>query len=333
MLVYSSIYANTPFKLSNKTVQEGAKLILVNDYEKADLFWNRVIKEKPELPDGYFFILMNMHVKMIDFENYDESQKFEQYCDTVIAIAGNYSEKTANDYYVNFYSGVIHFYQAFIYSKMNKNINAFLKARAGAKELERCMAIDSSIYEPYPLLGAYKYWKSKKAGFLRAIKFIKDERKLGLEYLEKGIEKSVALNVFARDQLAWIYIDKGEPNKALGLTSANLKDFNNSRSLKWTYSHSLLALQYWEKALKEFILLHLQYKELLPQAEYNYLYTFNKIITLKLKDSLKQKNSKQIHTLIEEFQKWRKNKKNNLSSQKILEEIDKKLQIINKEIT
>ena len=322
---FLNIHSQTPFLIEQEVLNNGSRLILSNSYKEADIFWSRIIKQNPELPDGYFFKLMAMHIKMIDYENYTEAEKFNTYCDTVIAAAEKYSDKVKNEYYKYFYTGVVHFYQAFIYSKMENNISAFLSARAGASELKKCIEIDSAVCEPYPLLGAYKYWKSKKAGFLRKIKFIKDERELGIKFIKKGMKKSSTLSIFAGDQLAWIYIDKGEPNNALELARNNLDFFSGARSLKWTYAHSLLALQSKKIALKKFIDLHLEYKKILPAAEYNYLYTLKKIATLYLEENLEVTNKKQVLGLFKDYKKWQRVNKSNKNNEKIREKLNEKI--------
>ncbi len=326
MLLSACAEAATVFVIPHEEIDKGISLMMSDSFDKALVYWEKIQHKYPDVPDGYFFRMMTLHMYMVDLENYSRINSFNEACDTLQKIAVKFSAEKNNEYYVNFYSGVINLYNAFIHTKTGNSILAVFKAASGAGELEKCVEADSSIYEPYLLLGSYKYWKSAKSGFLRVLKVIKDERRKGTHYLQKVREKSDAMKVFAGDQLAWIYVDKSELTKAYAICKANLEAYPNSRALKWTYGNVLLALKKNEEALRLFYGLNREYLLLLPEAQNNYLSTLSKIFSLALKIKLRESDTEILLRLKNEFVSENLRKKLSTADRELIEEINKLLE-------
>ncbi|GAB4173882.1 MAG: hypothetical protein Kow00108_08730 [Calditrichia bacterium] len=269
-----------PYLLPDSIIQQGVLMTLEGKYTKASDFWDSLEVKYGDLIDVQFFKLLNHHIYMVDFEDYSLYPEFRSNMEKLMILA-----RQESSYRKNFFTGAILFYDSFLLSKQDKWFKSFRQAYKGAGFLEKAVEIDREMAEPYIALGAFKYWKSAKAGVLKIVGLISDERKKGIEYLEFALNHVDGFPKYlARDQFAWILLNEQQPSKALKIARKNLHELPSSRFFKWTVAHCLEGVKQYKEARKLFFELFSSYRNGFNQNNneyyYNYLYTFYKVLEL-----------------------------------------------------
>jgi tetratricopeptide (TPR) repeat protein len=249
---------------------------LNSQFDRAERFWDSLKEKSNYSVEVRFYKLLNQQLKMLDLEDYSSAEQFDRDMNQFLKEL-KYEQSGIRK---NFFAGSVYFYKSFLLSRMGKLLSAFQYAIRGRKLLEKCVREDSTFLEPYIALGAFKYWKSVKAGFLSKIGLIKDEREEGVRLLKIAVKNISGYSVIlARDQLSWILINEKQPTEALILSKENMKMIPQSRFIKWTLMETYEALRNYERALQLAIELNHFYGQVVKHFPVNFLVTLQKIFT------------------------------------------------------
>jgi len=131
-------------------------------------------------------------------------------------------------------------YKAFYLSRKKKYFSGIRTAMAAIDQLEKVVEIDSLVYDAYLGIGNYKYWRSRLTRILNWLPFISDQREEGLKLIILSLEKGTYTRWAALNDLAWIYIDRNEPEKALKYALMGLDEFPDSRFFLWPAADAYL---------------------------------------------------------------------------------------------
>lgn len=271
--------------------------------------------------EAVFYQLLNEQMRMVDFEDYSQIGKFEQQAKKLIAACDTVSSVTLS----LMIKGSTFFFISFLEARQKNWFTAFRNARSGAASLETLLKIDSTVYEAYIALGAYKYWKSVRSGILGKVGIFRDERQLGISMLQKAIARLQNPSIYlARDQLSWIYLNERKPSQALRLARANIDTYPHSRFLQWTYMEVLEQLKQYKKSLPLAMRLNDFYWSAFPYGELNFLITLKKSLLYCQKLIKEGENPAQELSLLKSRYNHYKQKKleNNQKKLKLIKEID-----------
>lgn len=216
------------------------------DYDAALSLARRMITEDPEAPEGYFFLLTALNNRAIDFEDTLGAAELIAAADQVQVICERRiaeGDPTALTY---FYLGSSVGFRM-IKSLRERDFFDALKFGANAAELlEEAVRLDSTCYDAFTGLGNYYYFQSRYGSILRSVGLIEDRRDLGVALLRKAAERGIMTREAAMSSIAWIWIDKEQPDSAARIAHDLLSRYPDNRAFHWCLARAQKMLKQWE---------------------------------------------------------------------------------------
>lgn len=210
-------------------IRAGMEETIRNDFAGAQQRFQTLIDQYPQRPCGYFYVGAAVQAEMLDAEQYDRLEEFLELMTVVIEKGGKILEENPSDHLARFMVGSAYLYRSFMDSKRGKMWGAYRNAGKGVDQLEKIIEDDSTFYDAYLGVGSFKYWKSEKAGSLRWLPFLDDERELGIRMVRRSLQRGRLVSLVARDQLAWILLAAGDLDGAAELAAENHAHYPDSR--------------------------------------------------------------------------------------------------------
>ncbi len=219
-------------------------------FDSARVVADSLIRLRPADPAGYLFKAIVLVTEMFDAEDDRYEANFKDLIDTVITLAGDrLAEGSPHERaWMYLYLGHAASYNALFESHFGSLISALKKARAGASDYKRGLKEDSTVYDLYFGLGLYHYWKSAKAGLLRWVGLIHNDRDRGIEQLRLAADSSVISRQAARSALIWIWLDRDQYDSALAITNEMLRRYPDGRAFLWPLARIESRRNEWARA-------------------------------------------------------------------------------------
>ena len=245
--VSRDVYASGP-AFPRETVRQIIECIINGQFATGDSLAEVLIRQYPESPYGYFYRGAIRQARMIDRNALQDDPQFWSYMKAVIQRVEQKERQGIATPMELFFKGSAYYYMAFHHMKLHHWWTAYRYTRKGVHILEAAVRQDSTLWEAYLGIGAYKFWKSQKAGVLRFLLLIKDEKEQGLALVRQAVQYAHLVPELARDQLVYMLMDAGRPQQAWKLAKENLKRFPRSRFFLWTYAKASFAARQWVAA-------------------------------------------------------------------------------------
>jgi len=239
-ILIATAISNVYSQPSQKDIITGIKAGLYHDYELAlDIFKTQGY-DYPENPTGPFFTASILQSKMMDFETSQWERDFFEQIQEAEIRARNILASDPQDTNARFCLGGALAYKGFYLSRKKKYFSGIRTAMAAIDQLEKVIEIDSLVYDAYLGIGNYKYWRSRLTGILNWLPFFSDQREEALELILLSLKKGTYTRWAALNDLAWIYIDRNEPEEALKYALIGLDEFPDSRFFLWPAADAYL---------------------------------------------------------------------------------------------
>jgi len=186
--------------------------------------------------------------KMKDSEDFGEKSKVLASIDSLILqLESTPSDMSINDYCL----GLLYLYKGLILNDTEGSVFSVIKyIQKSTNHFENSSLDENLRYDSYLGLGSYKFFKSSKAGFIRKIKLVKDEREIGIEMLKKCSEYSHFSRLPAIHSLINSYIELEDFGKAESLLNYMLKINPSSRTALWNAINVYYKQKDYKNALK-----------------------------------------------------------------------------------
>lgn len=217
-------------------------------YEKAFQLCHELQKLYPTHPAGYFFEATTLQAEMLDFENYDQNKRLFRLTKQAEELCKSHLRSDPQNSWHYFFLGGAFGCDAYFLSREQKYLKAFSDGLHSIQSLETAVALDSSNYDAYLGIGAYKYYRSKLSKFLSWLPFVRDEKESGIQMIELAIEKGRFSKAAAMNTLIWIYIDEEKYTQAEKLTHRALEKYPESRFFLWGKATAASKQKNWRQA-------------------------------------------------------------------------------------
>ncbi|SVA60074.1 uncharacterized protein METZ01_LOCUS112928, partial [marine metagenome] len=130
--------------------------------------------------------------------------------------AGKCQLDSSDEPWIHFHVGSAYSYRAMARFRRHNWIGAFLDGRRSIDHLKKALKGDPKLYDVYFGLGGYHYWRTARAGFIRAVAFwMPDRRELGLRQMELAARHSRYIRNGALHGIALSLYDAGEFERAV----------------------------------------------------------------------------------------------------------------------
>ncbi len=189
----------------------------------------------PDHALGYLFKAITLVSAMYDAEESSRADHFHALLDSAQALAID-AVKTASGTeraWAFLVLGHVESYRAVWEVRFGSRLSAARKGRAGAAHYRRGLAADSTLGDLYFGLGLYHYWKSAKAGVLRWIGLVADDKERGYAQLQRAAAHSTISQQAAGSALIWVHFDRNEWDSAIILCNELLERYPENHSFLW----------------------------------------------------------------------------------------------------
>ncbi len=221
---------------------------VMQDYDAARAICLEMERAYPEHPGGYFFRAAVLQSKMMDYENYAELDEFFRLTRRALELARRDIKKYRQNSWPYFFLGASLGYRAFYYFREKNYLQAFHDGWNAIKMLERSLELDSTNYDVYLGIGAFKYYKSKYSKSLQFLPFVTDERELGIRLIRKTIEMGKFAYPAALNALTWILLEEGRYAEAEATVREALQKYPGSRFFLWGKAAVAYRQEKWTEA-------------------------------------------------------------------------------------
>ena len=234
--------------------------VFTDNYDEAYKICDYLIKTNPDDPSGYFFKAYSLMAEMTEKHENLHQDKFFELLDSVEIAANKLMDTCQIDCkaWCQWYIGNVWAYRSLWKARFGSFIAAYKLSSKAGKKYKLGLSYDSSLYDLYAGLGAYHYWKSAKAGFLRKIRLFKDERKKGIEELRLAADYSLISRETAKKTLITIYNDYKQYDSAIIIAEDMLEKYPNGVSFLWGMSWAYYYKKDYSRACDYFVQLRNQ---------------------------------------------------------------------------
>jgi tetratricopeptide (TPR) repeat protein len=232
--------------------------LLYNDkFHEADSLTKRMIAQYPDDPVGYLFRAATLITMMFDREDNLYPEEFNRLIDSARSKASIICDTVSNRTraWMCLFLGHAEAYRSLWESHFGSLVTAIEKGRRAKKEYERGLAYDSSFHDLYFGLGLYHYWKSAKAGILRWIGLIHNDKEKGIAQLYVAVDSSLISREAARSALIWIRLDRKEYDSVVAGCCKMRKRYPHGKTLLWPLARAYYERKDYRNALQTFQLL------------------------------------------------------------------------------
>lgn len=236
----------------------GIQRLLYNDrFHEADSLTRTMIEEYPDDPAGYLFRAVTLITVMFDREDNLFAEEFHLLIDSARLKAESIRDTASNRTcaWMGLFLGHAEAYRSLWESRFGSLVSAIKMGRRAKKEYERGLACDGSLYDLYFGLGLYHYWKSAKAGVLRWIGLIHNDKDKGIAQLHLAADSSLISRESARNALIWIRLDRKEHDSVIASCRRMRKSYPDGKALLWPLARAYYQKKDYQNALETFQLL------------------------------------------------------------------------------
>ncbi len=239
--------ADFPDSQTIAILQEVQENLYNDNFSNALKLSDSLVNLYSDNPSGYLFGAITVLMSIFDSEDNTAADIFKHDIDTVLSLVTRTIDSCLDcsprvHAWMYLCSGHAKLYRSLWEARFGSKMKAITQARAAAGDYQRGLETDSSLYDLYFGLGLYHYWKSAKAGFLRWLHIIKNEKEQGIRELRLASEKSLISRHAARSALIWIWLDSKQYDSVIVLAQEMAETYPEGKSFLWP-----LAQAYFER--------------------------------------------------------------------------------------
>ncbi len=243
------------------------------EFALADSLSTELKRLYPHDPAGYLLAAVVAVTEMYDAEENSREAYLRNSLDSAYALASTAldscpSQSKRYRAWMQLYRGHVHAYRSLWEVKFGSKFTGMKQGRAAKAEYERGLGIDSSLYDLYFGLGLYHYWKSAKAGLLRRLGLVKNDKEKGITQLRHAADSSLISRQSARSALIWIWLDSEEYDSVVTYCQRLRTRYPNGRSFLWPLAQAQYKMKLYQEAAATYELLRRRL-EIRPGNYYN----------------------------------------------------------------
>jgi tetratricopeptide (TPR) repeat protein len=207
----------------------------------------RLIAEYPDNPAGYFFSGTLWELRMFDDVS-DSLQPIFMQCMQQTQDKGTAILSHEDNAWAHFYIGAAHTYRAMYFGWDNNHWQCLQWGLKGPSELQKALALDSTINDARLCLGVNEYFRYTADRYLGGLGIF-GSYDHSRELVEQAIHRQGYLNTAAKYALAWMYTHEEQYEDAVRLLNDLLTDYPDNRMFRKLLRDTYLAAQEYDSCL------------------------------------------------------------------------------------
>ncbi|MBN1559265.1 tetratricopeptide repeat protein [candidate division KSB1 bacterium] len=233
-------------------VAQGMEWSIREQYDQAVALFTQYAMNDPRDPAPHFFLATVWQSKMMDFETKEWRHLFMREIDKTMELCDSLLIHQPHDNAIRFYYASALAYKSFQISREGKIIKGFSLALRAVDILQKIIDQDSTFYDAYLGTGSYLYWRSYLTRHFAWLPFFHDQRATGIAQIERACRNGALSRWAALSNLAWIYIQEKNYDKAVQCAQRGLESFPMSRFFLWPLGDAQFHQQNFQAALSTY---------------------------------------------------------------------------------
>jgi hypothetical protein len=231
--------------------------ILNEQFDSAQFLAAGLIHDQPADPGGYLMAAAALLGEMTGAEENLFEGRFKGLLDTTLALSESALRAADSGHaaWLHLYIGHARAYRALWESRFGSFVSAARLGFSAAEAYEAGLAADSSVYDLYLGLGSFHYWKSAKAGLLRWMGLISDDKELGIHELNLAADSSVIFREAARQAMIWVQLDRGFYDSAAVASETAHNRYPDGNLFLWPLAEAQRKNRQFDESLATYRLL------------------------------------------------------------------------------
>ena len=206
-VLFATLFAKDNTKLLTKVIDLTYNL----KFEEAEIVLNSWFPvDNLEQSEKYYNLTRIQFLKYLGTSDSLSFVKFQSYADSALIYVEGAKRGKGENYLSYYIQGTIYTMRAFMQSRLNNTIKAFLLSRDAVSAYEEAIELNPEFYDSYQGLGLFNYALSYVPGIYNialSLTGLSSDKKKGLDYLRVAWEKGVYDRPDAGFNLAKIYMD------------------------------------------------------------------------------------------------------------------------------
>ena len=225
--------------------------ILNEQFDSALTLSETLMHDQPTDPGGYLMAAATLLGEMTGAEANLHEDRFKQLLDSSLALSDSalVNADSTHAAWLHLYIGHARAYRALWESRFGSFITAAKLGFSAAEAYEKGLAADSSVYDLYLGLGSFHYWKSAKAGLLRWMGIINDDKELGVKELNLAADSSLIFADAARQAMIWVWLDRGFYDSATVASETARARYPHGTLFLWPLAEAQFKNRQFTKAI------------------------------------------------------------------------------------
>jgi tetratricopeptide (TPR) repeat protein len=238
-------------QLLTKEVKDGLELCYKFDWDQAEEHFTNMIKENPNLPNGYHYLSSIYLWYYLGNRSKNDFEGFVNYSDQAIESVKKFLEENPKSAQANYLLGSNYMYRAIAFTREENYLDAVWASKKSESYLTIALELDPKITDAYLGLGLYNFaigqipsafqWALSLAG-------IEGDKKIGINYIKKAAAHGAFSKVEAQYYLSQILSEVLFENEAALYYLKNLIR-RYPENLLFNYSYAVLEIK--ERNLRE----------------------------------------------------------------------------------
>lgn len=220
-------------QIPDRNILKGVEFLYNWEFDKAELIFQKYIKNNPDEPLGYFYQAMVTWSRLASgFWSPETVAEYEKRVDQTVSIAKMKIERGKADSFTYFYMGGAIGFKGRLHLMEHKWFKSFNLAVNSIASLKKCQELDPENKDVLLGLGIYDYYTARLSGVLKFLTYLfirKGDAEEGIRKLNLAANEAVYASVEAKSVLLHIYLFmESDYEKALPLALELAERFNNN---------------------------------------------------------------------------------------------------------
>ena len=237
--------------LQNKTI-EGQDLIFSGNYDKAISLFQKVQKEYPESPAGFFGEAAVYEVIMLEDENFKYDSTVRDVVDRGIKVAKHVEAKSKPNLFNLFVAGSLYGLDGFFKARKYEWLAAYTRGVKSRQIFRRVKKLDPSFVDADFGDGMYLFWRSVYTKDLWFLKLFPDKRKEGIDLVSNVASNGRYSRDLAKINLGIMYFQEKKYSKAIEIFKYYSDRYPKNTLIHLLLGKVLLASNQYSKSRDEF---------------------------------------------------------------------------------
>jgi TolA-binding protein len=231
---------------------KGQEAIFARDYPEAMRVFSELDREFPDSPAGSFGKMAVYEVRMLEREDTHLKSQFLKESKRGLKVVSQVQQKYNPTIWDLFLAGSLLGLDGFFKARHEQWWDAYVQGGKSRQIFRRIKKIDPNFIDADFGLGMYLYWRSVFTRDLWFLRMFPDRRKEGIAIVRNVAERGHFAKELARVNLAIMYFEEKEFNKAASILSDFTSRYPNNVILRRLYGKVLISQKRYDPAVTQF---------------------------------------------------------------------------------